>query len=121
LLFNDGRLAAFYSLASAEVTISRPKELERLGILGGRRVPASHFEWVVRSKDFKGVGERVLLHATLVAQDVATAQGNLVLSLDPFDDATANMWREFGFEKSATESAPHFAACTYRCSVTDLW
>lgn len=103
LLFNGGRLAAFYALASAEVEISRPKELERLGILGGRRVPASHIEWLVRSRYFKGVGKRVLLHATLVARDVAKVQGNLVLSLDPYDDGTADMWRGFGFEKSRTE------------------
>lgn len=103
LLLNGGYLAAFYGLASAEVTITRPKELERLGIHGGRRVPASHMDWVVRSRYFKGIGERVLLHATVVARDVATAQGNLVLSLDPYDDGTATMWRGFGFTQSATE------------------
>lgn len=103
LLFNGGELAAFYGLASAEVDVTRPKELERLGIVGGRRVPASHMEWVVRSRFFKGVGLRMLLHATLVARDVAKAQGNLVLSLDPYDDGTAKMWRGFGFEKSATK------------------
>lgn len=103
ILFNGGHLAAFYGLASAEVEITRPKELERLGIHGGSRVPASHMEWIVRSRYFKGLGKRVLLHATLVAQDVARMQGNLVLSLDPYDSSTARMWREFGFTKSATE------------------
>ena len=101
LLFNAGRLAAFYALASAEIHITRPKELERLGMLGGSRVPASHIEWIIRSRDFKGVGQRVLLHATLAARDVASIQGNLVLSLDPYDDGTAKMWREFGFVRSA--------------------
>jgi hypothetical protein len=103
LLFNDGQLAAFYALSSAEVEISRGKELERLGILGNGRVPASHMDWAVRSRLFKGIGMRVLLHATLAARDVAQIQGNLVLSLDPYDDGTAKMWREFGFEESATK------------------
>src|SRR5262245_43902069 len=38
LLFRGGHLAGFYALASAEVQITRGKELERLGILGGARV-----------------------------------------------------------------------------------
>jgi hypothetical protein len=45
----------------------------------------------------------VLLHAAVVARDVAAMQGNLVLSLDPYDSGTATMWRDFGFEKSATK------------------
>jgi hypothetical protein len=102
LLFIGDRLAGFYALASAEVRITRGKELERLETLGGERVPASHIEWLLRSEDFKGIGEKLLLHATLVARDVARAQGNLVLTLDPYDSATARMWRGFGFEKSAT-------------------
>jgi hypothetical protein len=103
LLFRDNQLAGFYSLASAEVEISRQKELERLGIQGGPRVPASHIEWIMRSKNFKGIGEAMLWHAALVARDVAGMQGNLVLSLDPYDDKTAKMWRDAGFVRSATE------------------
>ena len=102
LLFNGGRFAAFYALSSAQVEITSPKNCERLGMLGTGRVPASHMEWVVRSRLFKGVGERILLHASAVARDVAQMQGNLVLTLDPYDDGTASMWKTYGFMDSNT-------------------
>jgi hypothetical protein len=106
LLVVGGEVAAFYAIASAEVTISRPKELQRLGVLSGdaSRVPCSHLEWIARAHKHYGAVEKLLFHATAVAQDVAALQGNVVLSLDPYNEQVAKVWRDkYGFRKSRTE------------------
>jgi hypothetical protein len=104
LLMVGDRLAAFYALASGEVTITSGKARERMGVQGGERVGSSHVEWIARDRRTPpGAGDLALKHAIYVATEVATLQGNCALTLDPFDAETSTMWKRKGFAATQTE------------------
>lgn len=103
LLMVDGHLAAFYALASGEIHLTSTRNLEAMGIQGGARVGSSHVEWIARDKRAPGAGKLAIKHAISTAVRVSRLQGNRALTLDPYDDGTAAMWKEMGFRNSQVE------------------
>jgi hypothetical protein len=105
LLIADQRLAGFYSLASAQVELSR-RDRGRLG-LDPVRVPAALVTWIAKDKRAGIDGKELLLHATAMARRAAELQATSVLVVDPYDEETAAMWREhFGFRPSSEARTP---------------
>ena len=104
LLIVGDKLAAYYALSSGETVITSPKNRERMGVFGGGRVGSSHIEWIARDRRApRGAGRLAIKHAIYVASAVAELQGNPVLTLDPYDSTTQEMWEQMGFRKSQTE------------------
>jgi hypothetical protein len=62
----------------------------------------AHIAWIGRSRNSDVKGSELLALAAGVALEVIEAgQGQLALSLDAFDPATADMWvKNFGFNRS---------------------
>jgi hypothetical protein len=104
LLVVNGHIAAFYALSSAEAALTSSSKLERMGVLGGSRLGASHLEWIGRDRRAPaGAGELAVKHAIYVAKKVAELQGNRALTLDPFDAETQEMWKSKGFHVTQTD------------------
>jgi hypothetical protein len=114
LVVSDGRVAGFYALCSAEVTLTQRhrKELqeeENTHRLHPRQ-GASLIAWVAKHREATFPGELILLHAVWVATTVAALQGNILLTVDSFDESAAERWQErYGFRMSQSpdERGPH--------------
>jgi hypothetical protein len=105
LLIAGGRVAGFYSLASAQVELSQ-RERRRAGVVPVR-VPAALITWLAKDRRAVVDGKPLLLHAAATARRAAELQATSVLVVDPFDEATAVMWRErYGFRPSAEPGKP---------------
>jgi hypothetical protein len=105
LLIADGRVAGFYSLASAQVELSQRDR--RLAGVVPVRVPASLISWIAKDRRAAIDGKLLLLHAAAMARRAAELQATSVLVVDPFDEETAVMWRErYGFRSSAEAREP---------------
>lgn len=96
----DGRVAGFYALASAHVSLS---QRDRRGLsVSPVRVPAALVAWIAKDIQAGVDGKELLLHAVAIARRVAALQATTVLVVDPFDSEAAMMWRQrFGFRPSA--------------------
>ena len=96
------RVAAFYALSSGEAVITSEKHRKQMGG-DGIRFGSSHVEWIARDRRAPaGAGEDALRHAIFVATRVGELQGNVILTLDPFDTETQEMWRSKGLRNSQT-------------------
>jgi len=105
ILVAAGHVAAFYALSSGEAVITSRKHREQMGG-DGVRFGSSHVEWIARDRRAPaGAGDDALRHAIFVATRVAELQGNVILTLDPFDAETQAMWRSKGLRNSQTVDA----------------
>jgi hypothetical protein len=105
LLIAGGRVAGFYSLASAQVELSQ-RDRRHAGI-APVRVPAALITWIAKDRRVALDGKLLLLHAAATARRAAELQATSVLVVDPFDEETATMWRErYGFRSSAEARKP---------------
>lgn len=107
IMVSEGRVAAFYSLSSAEMSIGATQNLTEMGVFrepgppDSFRVGSSHVEFIARDRRSPpGTGKFALRHAFGVATITAGMQGNLALTLDPADHATEAMWRAQGFRNT---------------------
>jgi hypothetical protein len=105
LLVAGGRLASFYSLASAQVELSQ-RDRRRVDFVPVR-VPAALITWIAKDRRAAVDGKLLLLHAAATARRAAELQATSVLVVDPFDEETAAMWQErYGFRASAEARKP---------------
>jgi hypothetical protein len=105
LLIAGGRVAGFYSLASAQVELSQRDRLR--ADVAPVRVPAALITWIAKDRRAAVDGKLLLLHAAATARRAAELQATSVLVVDPFDEETAVMWRErYGFRHSAETRQP---------------
>ncbi len=107
LLVAERRVAGFYSLASAQVEL-RGQHRRELGLAPDLvTVPAALVAWIARDASSATEGVELLLHAAATARRAAALQASALLVVDPFDDETAQMWRErFGFRASSQKGDP---------------
>ncbi|HTA33937.1 MAG TPA: hypothetical protein VK721_10975 [Solirubrobacteraceae bacterium] len=105
LLIASGRIAGFYSLASAQVELSQHDR--RRAAVAPVRVPAALITWIAKDRRTEIEGKLLLLHAVATARRAAELQATAVLVADPFDERTAAMWRKrYGFRPSAEPRKP---------------
>jgi hypothetical protein len=98
-------IAAFAAIRSGSVIVTT-RRFRRTHHLEGEEVPATHIAYLARAEGdrFRGAGKRALQHAIDTAKAVAAVQGNYVVTLDPYDDDTADMWRrQAPFQESDSE------------------
>ena len=115
LVVRDGRVEGFYALCSAEVTLTQRhrKELRKADEHTHRLHPrqgASLIAWVAKHRDATVSGELILLHAAWIATTVAGLQGNILLTVDPFDESVAEFWQDrypFRLSQSADDGGPN--------------
>ena len=114
LVVRDGRVEGFYALCSAEVKLTQRsrKELREDEENTHRLHPrqgASLIAWVAKHREATIPGELILLHAIWVATTVAGLQGNILLTVDSFDESIAEFWQDrYGFRmsRSADDGGP---------------
>lgn len=104
LLVADGAVQGYYSTSMSEVRLSSGDQ---------RKLDEHHprqgavlITWLARADDaiIADVAKQLLLHVVGIAREHASAIGATVLALDPYDEATADMWRDrFGFRSSQTD------------------
>jgi hypothetical protein len=100
LRLSHGRVTGVYALCAAQIALSR-EERARLGDVHYRTQPAILLAQFARAADTPGIGDEMLQHADGVARRALRYIGATVLVVDPFDQDTAEMWRErFGFQDS---------------------
>jgi hypothetical protein len=105
VLLDDGEVIAYYTLSSGQAEIRDASRRDVLKLLGGSEIGSSHINWIGRSaKAPPGAAAAALLHAGSVASELALQEGKGLLTLDPYDAATAAMWRDWGFEQTDTPS-----------------
>lgn len=95
-----GRITGVYALCAAQVALGT-EERAQLGGVHYRTQPAILLAQFARSIDAAGIGEELFRHADGIARRALRYIGATVLVVDPFDQETAEMWRErFGFQDS---------------------
>jgi hypothetical protein len=105
LLLTGGRVAGFYSLASAQVELNQ-RDRQRVGV-APIRVPAALIAWIAKDQRAEIDGKLLLLHAAAIARRAAELQATAVLVVDPFDEETGAMWRQrHGFRASVEARKP---------------
>ncbi|HWT95838.1 MAG TPA: hypothetical protein VN238_22750 [Solirubrobacteraceae bacterium] len=105
LLVRDGVLLGFYALANGQAELSSSHQKR----LGSRRPtqPAVVLTQIARHADAPpGTGRDLVNAALSTARRVTEYSAATVLALDPYDEATAEMWRaRYGFRTSRTGAA----------------
>ena len=97
---SHGQVTGVYALCAAQVALGR-EERAQIGDVHYRTQPAILLAQFARSEDSPGTGEELLRQATHMALRGLEYIGATVLVVDPFDQDTAEMWRErFGFQDS---------------------
>jgi hypothetical protein len=97
---SHGKVAGVYALCAAQIALSR-EERAQLGSVHYRTQPAILLAQFARAANMPGVGAEMLRHADTSARRALRYVGATVLVVDPFDQDTAEMWRErFGFQDS---------------------
>jgi hypothetical protein len=100
LRLSHGKVTGVYALCAAQIALSS-EERAQLGGVHYRTQPAILLAQFARAADAPGIGEEMLRHADSIARRVLRYIGATVLVVDPFDQDTAEMWRErFGFQDS---------------------
>lgn len=103
LLVYEGAVQGYYSLAMSDVELrtSHRKEI---------RVEHPHqgavlITWLARDENatLDDVFDHLMLHAVGTARRAAQEVPAAVIALDPYDEATADFWRERGFRNSLTQ------------------
>lgn len=104
---SHGRVAGVYALCAAQVALSR-EERAQLGGVHYRTQPAVLLAQFARAADMPGIGAEMLRHADTSARRALRYVGATVLVVDPFDQGTAEMWRQrFGFHDSEQPAPGH--------------
>jgi hypothetical protein len=100
LRLSHGKVTGVYALCAAQITL----DIAQRALLGGvryRTQPAILLAQFARAADAPGIGKELLRHAVGTARRARTYVGATALVVDPFDEPTAEMWREyFGFRDS---------------------
>lgn len=97
---SHGAVAGVYALCAAQVALSR-MERAQLGGVHYRTQPTVLLAQFARANRLPGIGAELLSHAVDTARLALAYIGATVLVVDPFDERTADMWREhFGFQDS---------------------
>jgi hypothetical protein len=97
---SHGRVTGVYALCAAQVALGS-EDRAQLGGVHYRTQPAILLAQFARTAATPGIGAELLSHAVDTARLALTYIGATVLVVDPFDQDTAEMWRErFGFEDS---------------------
>jgi hypothetical protein len=107
VLLSGSRIDGYFAIASGSVTLT---QRHRKGLAPGQSdyvlsptQGASLIAWVARHRDGATPGRKIVLYALSIALKVARLQGTPVAVLDPFDDATAELWVErYQFRRSRT-------------------
>jgi hypothetical protein len=87
-------------LATSRKT-ARQRVAGKVGGMHYRSQPAILLAQFARADDTPGIGEEMLQHADGSARRALPYVGATVLVVDPFDQDTADMWRQrFGFQDS---------------------
>jgi hypothetical protein len=114
LLLRDHRVEAFFSLCSGQVKFSQSqrKRLFRkgTGLRPDRELhelhpiqPVALIAWLAKAQGSDVSGGELLLQASATALEVVetVGQGQVAIAIEPFDEETAEFWREeYGFKKS---------------------
>jgi hypothetical protein len=97
---SHGKVPGIYALCAAQVALSH-EERAQLGDVHYRTQPAILLAQFARAADTPGIGDEMLRHADTSARRALLYVGATVLVVDPFDQDTAEMWRQrFGFQDS---------------------
>ncbi len=97
---SHGKVTGVYALCAAQVALSGGDRAQ-LGGVHYRTQPAILIAQFARAADTPGIGDELLSHAVDKARLALAYVGATVLVVDPFDEDTAQMWRErFGFQDS---------------------
>jgi hypothetical protein len=100
LRLSHGRVTGVYALCAAQIALGTD-ERAQLGGVRYRTQPGILLAQFARAADTPGIGEELLRHADGTARRARAYVGATVLIVDPFDEQTAEMWRErFGFRDS---------------------
>lgn len=102
ILLIEGEVVAYFTMSSGSAEISSETTRSICKWLGPKEIGASHIHWIARSEDApEGAAEAAVFEAARIAAQLATEEGKEILTLDPYDEAMAEMWRsEFGFEET---------------------
>lgn len=109
LAYHNQRIEGFFAICSSEVTLYERQRKKHLGREGRSREhrlhpqqPASLITWLGKHVNAAMAGDSILHYAAYIATQVAEQQGNIALVLDPFDEETAEFWRDrYSFLRSA--------------------
>ncbi len=97
---SHGKVTGVYALCAAQVALGS-EDRAQLGGVHYRTQPAILLAQFARAADTPGIGDELLSHAVDTAHLALAYVGATVLVVDPFDEDTAQMWRErFGFQDS---------------------
>jgi hypothetical protein len=98
LYLGQGRIAGYYSLASAHVALSADNR-QALGLPDRRYAPATLMTWIAKDPRASISGQTLLDDAYTRAVAAAELQASAVFALDAADEDTATMWIErYGFQ-----------------------
>jgi hypothetical protein len=103
VLLHRGVVQGYYSLTMGEVELRRAARKE-LAVVHPRQ-GAVLIVWLARAAEpsVERVADHLLLHATATARRGAAYVGGVVIALDPYDEATAEVWARRGFRNSVTK------------------
>jgi hypothetical protein len=94
------KVTGVYALCAAQIALSS-EERAQLGGVHYRTQPAILLAQFARGAETPGIGGEMLRHADSSARRALRYIGATVLVVDPFDQDTAEMWRQrFGFQDS---------------------
>lgn len=100
----EGRVLAFYALASTNVALSQRHRRQLVPAGADPEVvalPGTLVAWLAKDQTSDVDGSVLLLHAAAIARRAAALQATAVLVVDAFDEETERMWRDrFGFRSS---------------------
>jgi len=97
---SHGKVTGVYALCAAQIALSS-EDRAQLGGVHYRTQPAILLAQFARTATTPGIGEELLSHAVDTARLALAYIGATVLVVDPFDQDTAEMWRQrFGFQDS---------------------
>ena len=106
LYIANGAIAGYYSLCNAGVEISQRDRRRALALdtpIG--TLPGSLVTWLAKDYEAGIDGTLLIKHAAATAREAAAMTASVALVLDPFDDATAEVWKKaYGFRRSSGKS-----------------
>jgi hypothetical protein len=106
LLVVEGRVDGFVALCSGTAKLSqrhrRSLRHDEAEHELNPRQPVAHVAWIAKHRDTEISGAELIAQAIGIALEVVEyGQGQIALSLDAFDERTADMWRSrYGFRRS---------------------
>ena len=106
LYIAGGRISGYYSLCNSSFEISSRKRRSLLRVETTiRTLPASLVTWLAKDQRAGIDGKVLIQHAIATAREATAAAASVALVVDPFDDTTAEIWKNrFGFRESLEDS-----------------